>query len=235
MTKIRYRQIYNELKSGIQTGKYPLDTYLPSEHELCATYSITRTTARKALDELLNEGFIEKRHGKGSRVRERRNSLGLLNVKGFSEAVGYNVKTIFLRKPEFREWNHHFAYQIEENEMHYPCIYFERLRCVEDEPVMYEKNWFSSKYLKGFMTQKFVEGSFFKTLSQKYLIEITGSEQELRANLAYKGTAKLLKVKPGSPVLYISIRFSTSQSDLHIYSELICNTQRFPIGNSYFM
>jgi len=93
------------LKEKIQQGIIPVGDYLPSENELCANFSITRTTVRKALDNLLKEGFIEKQQGKGSRVKERRHSLGLLNVKGFSEAVEMDVNTIFLQQPEIRSWN----------------------------------------------------------------------------------------------------------------------------------
>jgi len=233
MTETRYRQIYHVLKSRIQVGTYGVGDYLPSEHELCRTYSITRTTARKALDELLKEGFIEKHHGKGSRVKERRQSLGLLTVKGFSEAVGENVHTIFLQKPMIKLWPDELLFPVSEAEIASECIYFERLRGVGDSPVMLESNWFSADGLDGFVESEFVEGSFFKTLSQKYLIEITGSEQELRAQFADEKSAYLLKVNHGSPILQICIKFTTSQPDLNIYSYLYCNTEKYPIGNYY--
>ncbi len=233
MTKVRYRQIYNILKSRIQQGIYANGDYLPSENEICKTYKITRTTARKALDELLKEGFIEKQQGKGSRVKERRKSLGLLTVKGFSEAVGENVKTIFLQKPQLRTWPVNLPFPAGNKELENECYYFERLRCVGELPVMLEYNWFSAKDLDGFIDLEFTDNSFFKTLSQKYLIEVTGSEQELRALYADEKSAYLLKLDQGSPILQISIKFSTSSPNLNIYSYLYCNTKKYPIGNIY--
>jgi len=229
----RYRKIYDVLKSRIQQGTYEVGAYLPSENEICTTYSITRTTARKALDELLKEGFIEKHHGKGSRVKERRQSLGLLTVKGFSEAVGENVRTIFLQKPSVQSWPEELPFPATEKELESPCISFERLRCVGEIPVVLEIDWFSGSQLKGFVGIDFVNDSFFKTLSQKYLVEITGSEQELRALNADEKIAHLLKVKLGSPILCISLKFSTSKPNLNIYSYLYCNTENYPIGNTY--
>jgi GntR family transcriptional regulator/GntR family frlABCD operon transcriptional regulator len=231
--KTRYQEIETMLKEKIQQGIFQAGDYLPSENELCASFSITRTTVRKALDNLLKEGFIEKRHGKGSCVKERRHSLGLLNVKGFSEAVGQRVKTIFLQKPEIRSWFSQIPYQVTEKELAANCIHFERLRCVGEDPVMLENNWLADLELENFIGQEFVDGSFFKTLTQKYLIEITGSEQELRAEYADERTAKFLKIEKGTPILHISIRFCTSKSDLNIYSELYCDTRKYPIGNSY--
>jgi len=98
---------------------------------------------------------------------------------------------------------------------------------------MLECNWFSSRELDDFLENRFIDGSFFKTLSQKYFIEITGSEQELRALNANEKVADLLNIKLGSPILEISIKFSTSSKDLNIYTRLYCNTDTYPIGNFY--
>lgn len=235
MAELKYRQIQNFLKEQIQKGKYLVGDFLPSENELCSQFSITRTTARKALDELMREGFIEKHHGKGSLVRERRKSLGLLTVKGFSEAVGDNVKTVFLQNPVKSEWSNEIIMPVQETDKNNSCIYFERLRFVGSEPVMLEKNWFSEAALPGFLNREFTDGSFFKTLSQQYYIEITGSKQELRAEFASQSNAELLQVEAGTPLLHISVQFSSSTPKLNVYSELYCVTSSYPVANSYFI
>jgi GntR family transcriptional regulator/GntR family frlABCD operon transcriptional regulator len=223
------------LKRKIQQGDFQVGEYLPSENDLCKRFSITRTTARKALDELVKEGYIERQHGKGSCVKERKRSLGLLNVKGFSEAVGEGIKTVFLQNPAEGRWDSEIVFKINEKDIQSPCLCFERIRFVSEVPVVLEKNWFSGKALPGFIESEFVDDSFFKTLSQKYFIEITGSSQELRAELANEKKAELLKINPGSPILHISIKFYTSSPELTIYSELYCVTSVYPVGNSYFI
>jgi len=230
---LKYLAIKNSLKQQIQQGIYGIGDLLPSENELCARFSITRTTARKALDELIREGFIEKKQGIGSVVRERRQSLGLLNVKGFSEAVGHNVKTIFLKKPAIRDWSEEIKIPVSEKEKKSACIHFERLRCVGGEPVMLENNWLAARDLDGLLRHDFVDASFFKTLSRNHLIEITGSESELRAENADEKISSLLKIKRGASVLHISLKFKTSHPDINIYSELYCNTKKYPVGNNY--
>jgi DNA-binding GntR family transcriptional regulator len=233
--KTRYHELEVLLKEKIQLGKLQIGDYLPSENELCTEFSITRTTVRKALDNLLKEGFIEKEHGKGSRVRERRHALGLLNVKGFSEAAGTNVKTEFITSPKISLWPEFLPFQPFENELKDLCIHFERLRIVGDKPVLLENNWFVASKMTNFLHSDFVDDSFFKTLSKNYLIEITGSEHELRAEYADERTASFLKIQKGAPILHISIKFHTSKSDMNIYSELFCDTMKYPIGNSYHL
>ena len=186
MTKLKYQSVKNYLKENIQQGNYRVGDFLPSENELCKKFGITRTTAQKALDELLKQGFIEKQHGKGSRVIERRKTLGLLSVKGFSEAVGEDVRTVFLQKSVKTNWNLEIKLPVKKDHLNSECLFFERLRYVGDMPVMHESNWFPAKALPGFLQLEFVEGSFFKTLSTNYFIEITGSTSELRAEFAGK-------------------------------------------------
>jgi GntR family transcriptional regulator/GntR family frlABCD operon transcriptional regulator len=235
MTKLKYQVLHRFLKEKIQQGEIKTGEYLPSENELCVEFAVTRTTVRKAMDELLKEGFIEKKHGRGSQVCERRKSLGLLTVKGFSEAVGQNVNTIVLKRPMYTNWNPEIQLKLSHHDKQQNCLFFERLRMVNQIPVMIEKNWFPDIAIPGFTEMEFVEGSFFKTLSRNYFIEIIGSEHELRAELADSATAALLKIQKHAPVLHISVKFKTSNPLLTIYSELYCNTQNFPVGNSYML
>lgn len=233
--KRRYQELESLLKEKIQQGELQIGDYLPSENELCTDFSITRTTVRKALDNLLKEGFIEKQHGKGSRVRERRQSLGLLNVKGFSEVAGGNVKTEFIAQPTLKNWPDCLSFQPSETDRHQLCFHFERLRSVGADPVMLENNWFAASSINDQFDSEFIGASFFKTLSQKYQIEITGSEQELRAEFADERTALLLKIEEHAPVLHISAKFHTDRPNFFIYSELYCSTTKYPIGNSYHL
>lgn len=233
MATLKYQSLLHFLKEQIQRGKYGIGDYLPSENELCIQFNITRTTARKALEELQKEGFIVKIRGKGSRVAERRKSLGLLSVKGFSEAVGENVFAEFLQLPVPAKWSQEIQHPIRKEDRSSECINFNRLRYVGDSPVMIERNWFPSPELPGFLEVEFVEGSFFKTLSKKYLIEIIGSSSELRAEKAGEQEAKILQVEKDAPILHISLFFRTSNHKLNIYSELYCNTNMYPIGNHF--
>ena len=232
---LKYQSLYQSLKKNIQQGAFAPGDLLPSENELCERHGITRTTARKALGQLREGGGIERIHGKGSQVKERRQSLGLLNVQGFSEAVGQRVGTTMLQHPCLGEWSPHIALPVGEQERSALCLHFERLRSVDNDPVMLENNWFAASALPNFAQEEFVDGSFFKTLSQRFLIEVTGSQQELRAEFANRKVADLLLIPINHPILRISIKFSTSHPDLNIYSELYCNTTQYPIGNTYHL
>ena len=231
----KYHTIHDYIRKRIQTGKYPVGSYLPSENEICGQFGTTRTTVRKALDELLKEGFIEKEQGKGSKVLERRKSLGLLTVKGFSGSIDYEVKTVVTKGPKITEWNPVIAFSLTEEEKKSNCVYFQRVRYINDRPVVLENNWYASNELQLIDSDAFIEGSFFKTLSQNHFIEVMGAEQELRSSPASKEVAKNLGIQERSPILHISVRFRTSKPGLNLYGDLYCNTTDYPIRNSYFL
>jgi GntR family transcriptional regulator len=66
-----YRTVYDELKQRISSGGYPPGAGLPSERRLIEEFSVSLITIRRAMDELVLDGLIERRQGRGSFVRDR--------------------------------------------------------------------------------------------------------------------------------------------------------------------
>lgn len=73
--KTGYKQIADELRSEIMSGSLEAGKRLPPERELCGRWNVERTTLRRALALLAEEGLIEKKSGYGSIVRSRSNDL----------------------------------------------------------------------------------------------------------------------------------------------------------------
>jgi DNA-binding GntR family transcriptional regulator len=233
--ELLYRKLQENIKAQIIAGIYREGDLLPSESEMQQLYSVTRSTVRQALSELVNEGYIQKKKGKGSIVvRRMRRTLGVLSVKGFSEIVSENklsVSTIMIRKPFITRWEEPFCFPIDDLEVKAGCIYLKRLRCVEAEPVMLETTFVPNMNLPRFCSRPFVKDSLFETLSVDYSIEINKVEQDLRAVLADRQVAEYLKISEGSPLLQIFLKFYTNREHMSIYSSLLCNTSKYSIGN----
>jgi GntR family transcriptional regulator len=65
-----YRTLYDSLRERILAGDYPPGVALPSEPRLVQDYGVSLITVRRALQELVLDGLIERRQGVGSFVRE---------------------------------------------------------------------------------------------------------------------------------------------------------------------
>ena len=79
----KHRQVSQELRTEIATGKYGDAGRLPSEAQLVERFGVSRPTIGRALQDLQNEGLVERRAGSGSFVRPQAKSnethiLGLL-------------------------------------------------------------------------------------------------------------------------------------------------------------
>lgn len=63
-----YRQIAGILRRRIESGQYPPDTRIPTESELMEAFEVARTTARRAIAALREEGLVYTVPQRGSYV-----------------------------------------------------------------------------------------------------------------------------------------------------------------------
>ena len=63
-----YYQLYSLLKSLILDGSIGHSQRLPAEGQLAEMFDVSRITAKRAMDELAQDGLIERRRGRGSHV-----------------------------------------------------------------------------------------------------------------------------------------------------------------------
>jgi GntR family transcriptional regulator len=66
-----YRQIAAILRRRIESGQYPPDTRIPTESELVEAFEVARTTARRAIAALREEGLIYTVPQRGSYVTRK--------------------------------------------------------------------------------------------------------------------------------------------------------------------
>ena len=67
-----YEQLRVALRERLDSGVLDPGERLPSEAELCRKYGVSRITVRRAVDELVEEGILERRQGKGTFVAPKR-------------------------------------------------------------------------------------------------------------------------------------------------------------------
>ena len=66
-----YHQMFTLLRDRILSGDIPRGSRIPTEFDLADGFGVSRITAKRALDELANEGLVERRRGKGTHVIHR--------------------------------------------------------------------------------------------------------------------------------------------------------------------
>jgi len=235
MSKVpQYRRLYEILRKHISENVYPEGGLLPSENELCRIHGVTRPTVRQALSKLVNEGYIRKHHGKGSIVKPAPQGIGILSIEGTTSSIGSNkLTTKILTRPNIHPWPEPFFYDLSNIEEESGCIYLERLRIVDQVPIMYDLNYIPNINLPRFCTRRFENRSLFDMMRQNYGIEVTGGEQKIWAIRAEGKIAEYLRVSEGEPLVHMQRKLMTNRHTFRFYSSLYCSTKYYFLFGSF--
>ena len=164
-----YQQLMRRLKNDVVAGVYPAGGRIPSEQVLCDTYGVSRVTVRKAMLDLVQEGLLVRRQGKGTFVADARLQRDLQHVTSFSDACAVtgrsaSTRVIELKREMARPEDVERLHVAETAEVIELC----RLRLCDDEPVMLEYNRFPASY--AFLEREALTGSLYDLLRSHGLI-----------------------------------------------------------------
>lgn len=79
-----YQVLADKFRSYILEGVWPVGVIIPSELELCEQFSASRTTVRRALENLTLEGYITRKPGKGTWVIGYQKSKEIWRIRSIS-------------------------------------------------------------------------------------------------------------------------------------------------------
>ena len=91
-----YHQIKEILLKRVERGDFQPDELIPTEKELELQYKVSRTTIRKALEDLVNSGILYRKQGLGTFVaipRIRHNSQDMMSFSEEMKARGLQPGT----------------------------------------------------------------------------------------------------------------------------------------------
>lgn len=63
-----YYQLFSYLRDSIVAGQMPYGSFIPSEQALAERFAVSRVTARRAVQQLVELGLVERRPRRGTRV-----------------------------------------------------------------------------------------------------------------------------------------------------------------------
>lgn len=91
-----YIQLAEDIRSKITSGKIKPGDKLLSENEMMREYGVARLTVREALSVLVNEGLIEKKHGKGTFCKNKVKGLSIDVLLDMSDYyfIPYYIRSI---------------------------------------------------------------------------------------------------------------------------------------------
>jgi GntR family transcriptional regulator len=198
-------QLSDALTAQIQAGTYAPGDLLPSENDLIAEYSVSRTTVRRAIQELVSQGLVYTVHGKGTFVAERQLTQHLNRLTSFSHDVAQRGMTPSRRilRLETIQPDQHLAAKLRISPST-TVIYLARLLLADNQPVSVGYTYIPTTIIAphhGALTEAALGEDGLYPLLKRLGLDLTGGEQIVSASAATAEEARLLEVAPGSPLL----------------------------------
>jgi GntR family transcriptional regulator len=201
-----YQEVKQKITEDLVRGRFSMGQALPAEKDLSKELDVSIGTLRKAVDELVAEGIVVRRQGRGTYVAEH--DLKRL-LYYFFHVVKHDVDKKVNPQVELASLNSALAskeeaikLQIKEGSPVWRITNRLSLegQCVMIDHITLDKNRFQNLTRGDFIYR---EGSIYQMYQMKFDQTVVKSNERLRAGLAGKQYGDWLEVTPDSPVLVI--------------------------------
>jgi GntR family transcriptional regulator len=221
-----YHQLAEKLREMVSTLHFEAGRSLPSEHELCETYGISRGTVREALRILNREGLIERQRGLGTFVASTKIVHESNKVMSFSRVISATGKVPRAKVLAFRQFP---APDYVRNKLQLApgedIVFLQRLRYGDQEPLLLEHSYFRIEIGQR-LNDLDLRGPIYDILEKKFGYVFKRSEHIIEASLVTKPDGKLLGLAAGKPVLIMNRLVLLSDDTPVEYAEDIYRADR---------
>lgn len=190
------------LEEKIENEEFPADEPIPSERELMEMYQVSRITVRKAVDELVNEGYLYKIQGKGTYVKTDERSSNLFAITSCTEDVvrmGMKpTKKVMVAELVYANAKRAKALEITQEER---VFMLGRILFADQEPLNYTVTFLPEKLFPGIDRHSFDRESLYQVLQEEYGVRLTKARRTIEAILARDEVAEYLDIEEGSPII----------------------------------
>ena len=197
-----YQKVYDRLHIDIKEGKLPVGAPLPSEQQLCALFGVSRITVRRALEELAQEGLIDRGAGRVSRVIAPKFVQAIAAFEDPFNALrlvrGTSVRLLTFEW-QIAEGAIARALQLEEGDQ---VLHFQRLREQDGTPVYHTEAFLPAAVGALIDRRALMEGPMHEVLAAAGVVP-DAVERQMGAVPCPKPLALLLKLKHGAPAFRI--------------------------------
>lgn len=178
---------------------------LPAEPVLCQRFRVSRITLRKAIDDLVSEGLLIRRQGRGTFRAIPKLIHELNSITSWTEqlkVLGYTPRTAERSIEEVKAPRPIAAMlQIAANQ---PVTILRRLRLADSEPITHMVNYLPSNLVPGFAEAMHNAESLYQVLAERYGLVATHAIDTVTSRAATDMESDRLRLEPWAPVLAVT-------------------------------
>jgi GntR family transcriptional regulator len=225
-----YTQIKNSIMDSIKKREFKPNDRIPGETELEELFHVSRITVRKAISELVDEGILIKKQGKGTFLSSVIVATTLDEINGYSQSMirlGYKPSRILIERKIVKSDMEMIKLQLgvaPDAEL----VFVKRVLLADGEPVVLESSYYPIRF-KFFMDEDLNAESMYSLLKQKTKVIPYKAQKTIGIELANEETASYLRTKAGTPLLFTSeLVVEQDETPIH-YSMSLALSERIKI------
>lgn len=187
MPKAKYESIYRDLKEKIEGQTYAYQQLLPSENTMVSIYGCSRNTIRRAVADLIEQGYVQSLHGKGVRVIYQpvsQTDFTIGGIESFKESALRNHRKTHTKVLLFAEIT---ADERIARRTGFPVgaglYYIQRLRFLEEKALILDINLFRRDVIPG-LTEEIAGRSVYDYIENELGMAIITSKRRMTVERA---------------------------------------------------
>jgi GntR family transcriptional regulator len=199
-----YALLETQIAASITDGSLPAESRLPTEDDLIERFKVSRTTVRKAIQNLARRGLVEIRRGTGTFVIPPRITQELTELTGFvedMEALGHAASAQLIGRTVVVA-GLDVARQLE-LAAGTRVMRIRRVRLANGVAMSLDETYLPLEIGEKVVTHDLDAEPIFALLEQRYEIPLVEAEYRLEATSADSDVAAALGVDAGSPIFLI--------------------------------
>ena len=200
-----YIRVYSALKGKILDGEYGIGDLMPPEPELERMFLVSRTTVRKAVEMLSQEGLVAAKQGKGTTVLDYHTTQNINQVSSLSQTLeekGCNVycKNMYITTVAASA-RVASELQVERGSS---VILIQRLQIADNKPIAIFKNYLIPEMVPDIENYVGKFAHLYDFLEEHYGLLIDAARDRISARSATFEEASMLDVPVGTALIYLS-------------------------------
>ena len=224
-----YFEIQRMLQDKIETGEWGPGDRIPTEKELADTCQVSVGTVKKAVLNLVNDGFLYRLQGKGTFVKGS-TLKGRLRYYRFQKDFQTEVATLKIELLDIRAIKSTADIACQLDIAPGQNIYaMKRLFLMQTKPVVYCISYLSAHMFPGLDAKPasfFKDATLYLALEEAYAVATITNRYLLGSIAARADHADRLNIKAGTPLLYIEMQSLTHKEKPYEYRQSYCLTNR---------
>ena len=224
-----YFRIQSKIQREIESGRLPTDAQIPPERRLAEKYRVSIGTVKKALLNLVNQGFLYRVQGKGTFVAGttiRRENLRYYRLLGDfdQEEADLTMKFVALRRVSGTEpVCRNLSLSSEQRLFELKRQFFSQGR-----PIIYTVSYLPEHLFPGldqYSQAKFEKITLYSALEKDYGMPTIYNQELISLVLANEEVAGMLCVPKGTPLILIRMLAFTYRDMPYEYRWSYCLTE----------